>query len=1161
MAVLIAYLLLGAISMVTGQEYRASISGDVTDASGSPVPGAQVIVTSVERRITYSAVTNNAGRYQTQFLPPGPYFIEIEKDGFRKVRRDGINLSSADRARIDIRLEVGAVAESVTVSEQIPLLQTESASRTGTIERKLLEDIPANGRNLFQFQYTLPGITKASNYWGTYELYAFGNINAVSINGGRVGENETLLDGIASTRGSRSASFAPALNAISEVNILTNSYDASFGRMGGGVTSITLKTGTNTLHGQAFEFNKNEALRSNGWSRNAAGIRRPRYRNNTFGFTVDGPVYIPKLFDGRNRLFFMVSLEGLREGNPQTQLWTVPTAQQLQGDFSGTVNNAQRLVTIYDPATVQQNPNGTYSRQPFAGNRIPANRINPVAAKAAGFYPAPNRVSEAADGQNNYLFVNKSENSYDQWLGKMDWNVSSRSRLNWRYGETPWYNFARIQWGTNAAEPSGEYPSTRISRNWGADWTYTLSPSAVFNLRGGLARYEGFSGNTISAGFNPAELGFPQGLVSQFTALQYPRFNLTGGLNFSPLGATVTRSYETQDNYSIQPNLTLIHGRHSLKTGGELRRYHDNRLQPGSAAGNYSFGRNWTQANPQQADALSGVDFATFLLGIPTSGFVDRNMDPAYRYKYYVLFLQDDWKITPRLSLNLGIRWDYEAPIRERYNRQVRGFAFDQPAAISATGLDLRGGLLYAGSAGTDSQAFNRDLNNIQPRIGVAYQLTSKWVLRGGYGLYYLGQNAAGPNTGFSRPTPLIASTDNNIRPSVTLSDPFPASLFPSGLLQPIGSSQGLATNLGLAVTAQYLERPLPYSQQYSFGIQRQLFNSWLIDASYVGNKTSSLPVNLPQNFIPADTLNSLAVAARPAFFNAAVPNPFAGRLPGTGLNGANIPRQQTLVRYPHFSQVTITNVPIGSQRYDSLQMKATRRFAGGFTAQVSYTWAKTLEQVSTLNPQAVNLSDLRNTGLEKRLQQWDIPHTLVAVTTVELPFGKGKAFLNNLNGVGQALLGGWNLNTQFMIRSGVPFDFPNASPLAARSARLTEQQRDERARAAGRDEFNPFFDKYYDTTLFPAAAQAPFTLRDFPTRFPDVRSRYLTSWEISGYKEFLVKERLRIQIRADMQNAFQYAYFGAQATNNVADPRFGQLNPAQNNDVRQVVLVLKLLW
>ncbi len=541
---------------------------------------------------------------------------------------------------------------------------------------------------------------------------------------------------------------------------------------------------------------------------------------------------------------------------------------------------------------------------------------------------------------------------------------------------------------------------------------------------------------------------------------------------------------------------------------------------------------------------------ATFLLGNPTSGFVDRNMDPAYQNRYYSAFVQDDWKVTRNITVNLGFRWDYETPIYERYNRMVRGYDFFTPSPIDAQvpELALNGGLMFAGTEGVQRYAFQPDRNNFQPRVGVAWQVKPNWVIRGGYGLYMLGQNAAGPDSGFSARTNLVASTDNNLTPAVTLSrTPSPPGSFPTGLLQPIGSSQGLSTFLGQSVGAQYLRRTLPYSQQFSFGFQRTIGQTWLVDASYVGNLTSGLPVGTNLNFIPTDELNRLPVSQRGAYFNAQVPNPMRGLLPGSALNGATVPRQQLLFAYPHFTQIGLSNLPIGGQSYHSFQFKGTRRYRNGFSLQGSYTWGKSLERVSLLNAQDTNLRSLTSTGLEQRLAEYDMPHTVSAVGTYELPFGKGKTWMNSSNPVVNAIFGGWNISAQYFWRSGQPIEFPNAAPLVAQSAKLTDAQRDELARQKGRDKFNPFFDKWFDTSIFPTQAQAAFTLRDFPTRFPDVRSPYLTSWELSGYKEFRIKERTRIQIRGDFQNAFDYAYFGRLISrpNNVQDTRFGQLDPA----------------
>jgi len=1145
------FVLLFAAAALSAQEFRGSITGEVTDPAGAPVPSATVLVRSTARNTVSEAQTNEAGRYLIQFLLPDRYTLTVERQGFKKFVKEGIQVSATDRLGLDVKLELGALAESVTVTGEVQQLQTETATRIATIESKFIDNIPTSGRNLYQFQYTLPGVYKASNYWGDFELYAFGNINGATINGGRVRENETLIDGVPTTLADRGVAYVPALQSVQEVSIISNSYDAQYGRIGGGVTTISLKSGTNSLHGQVFHFIENEKLYSTGWIDNALGNKRTPFKQNTPGFELDGPFYIPKIFDGRNKLFFMISLEALRERNPGLQVKQMPTAAERQGDFSQLRNNRDQPVTIYDPA----------NRQPFAGNRIPTSRINPVAARAIEFYPQPNRAPLDAAGAGNYALVTAAKNGYDSWNGKVDFRPTSRSSYNFRYAQTPWSNFAQIVWGTNPAEPSGEAPSTRVSRTWASDMTYTLSPSMVFNLRAGLSRYEGFSGNIFAGGFDPRSLGFPDRLVSQFTALQFPRFNVG---TYSEMGATRVTSYDANDTYSLQPNLTWIRGRHNLKYGGDFRRYNRNRLNPGAASGTYNFDRTWTQQDPQRADALSGNEFAAFLLGHPSSGFVDRNIDPAYQNHYLGWFVQDDWKIGKTVTLNLGLRWDYETPVVERFNRMIRGFAFDQPSPLAGRvqGLNLRGGLLFAGSEGSSRRAFEPDKNNFQPRIGVAWQMRPKWVIRGGYGLSYLGQNANGSDAGFSRPTQLIGTVDR-INPAVTLSDPFPTSLFPSGLLQPIGSSQGLATNLGLGVGAQYLARDLPYSHQFSLGVQREMPFGFVLDIAYSGNLTRRLPVGVNLNFIPRDVLNSIPVDQRASYFNAQVPNSMAGLLPGSAFNGATLPRSQLLVAYPQYSGVGISDVPVGRQRYDSMQLKATRRFSTGLAVQVAYTVSKATEQVNTLNAQDAELGNLLNTRLEKRLVEFDTPQNLAVVTSWDIPFGKGRKWGAGIHPVLNGIAGNWNLNLQYVYRSGLLFAFPNAAPLAARSAKFTHAQRDELARKAGRSEFDPLADVFFDTSLFPRQRQAPFTLTDFPTRFADVRSKSLNVWEASISKDFVLhaERGIKFQIRADAQNALNYPWFSRIQSVDVVNARFGYLNPSARTEAREIILAVKILF
>ncbi|MEP7352065.1 MAG: carboxypeptidase-like regulatory domain-containing protein, partial [Acidobacteriota bacterium] len=418
MYVRVICLMLLVASASIAQEFRASISGTVRDSRGGSVQAARVVARNVERGLQYESLTDSNGQYRIDFLLAGSYTLRVEKPQFKTFVREGLSISSTDRIAVDVPLELGVISESIIVVGDAPLLREADATRLGVIENRTLERVPAGGRNVFALQYDLPGVVKTSTYWGSMELYAFGNVNSVSINGGKVGENEITIDGLTDTKSDRSVVFVPALSAIQEFTVQTNSYDAQFGRLGGGVSMLNLKSGTNLLHGQLYDYFKNDKLRANDWVNNKNSSPRPPFKNNTFGFEFDGPVVIPGVADGRNKVFFLLSYEGLREHAAGGQVRTLPLPEQRGGDFSQLYNDAGNLITLYDPQTTRLGPDGkTYVRTAFLGNIIPLNRINPVAAKATSFYPVPNLPGDGPGHQNNYSRVLPNTNGYDSWLG------------------------------------------------------------------------------------------------------------------------------------------------------------------------------------------------------------------------------------------------------------------------------------------------------------------------------------------------------------------------------------------------------------------------------------------------------------------------------------------------------------------------------------------------------------------------------------------------------------------------------------------------------------------------------------------------------------------------------------------------------------------------
>jgi len=1149
------------ITASTAQEFRASISGIVTDPSGSTVPRARVVATNRATNVVNEGISNEVGLYVIGFLQPGEYRVTVEQAGFKKYVRENVVLGVSQRLALDIPLQVGQVSDSVTVSDTVTLLQTESATRVAFVERNVIEKVPNNGRNPFLLTHALPGVTK-TGYWGSAELYAYGQVGGVSISGGRVGENETVIDGVTNTRPSRGVNFIPALDSLSEISVQTNVYDAQFGRTGGGVNVFSSKSGTNKVHGAAYYHFKDPRFVASGWQRNKligqAVAADPSFivppktyvKNHTRGFEIDGPIYIPKIWDGRNRMFVMASYENLYERNPQVITRTLPTASQLTGDFSALLAGNGQPVLIYDPSTTDRT---TGLRTPFAGNRIPNNRISAVAAKVASFYPQPNLPGEGPALINNYSHVSPSRNQYEQWTGKLDYRINDRNSVFFRYGRTPWDNFAQIAWGTNEAEPSGEAPSNRNATSWAADWTRTLSPASVLNVRAGLARTRNLSGNVFGVGYDPRQLGFDSNLVSQFYFLQFPRFQFANTA-YSELG-TAASSEDVSDSWSLQPNVSWLRGKHNLKIGSELRLYNQNNYGPGFGSGIYTFDRNWTRLNATRADANSGNEFATFLLGYPTGGSVDRNINPARSWRYYAVYIQDDWKLSSRLTLNLGFRWDHEAPATERFDRQIVDFAFDEPSPIAnrVQGLTLRGGLVYAGG-GASRQPFERDLNNFQPRVGVAWKMSNKLIFRGGYGLIYLGQQAFGNTDGYSRSTAITPSVDGGLTPRVNL-----VNAFPEGLLEPIGNSRGLATNLGLAVAFPWRERGLPSAHQFSAGFQYELPWNVRADVSYVGNVTRGLPLNVQLNALPANEMGRPA-----AYYSELLSNPMAGLLPDAAAkNGATITRQNLLLPYPQYTNVTAQNVPIGLQRYDAIQSSLVKRFGSGLSMLVNFTISKTLEEANFLNDQDFNFSNPTSSRLEKRLVDYDVPVHFGLVASYDLPYGKGRRWGAGLHPVANAILGGWNLSGNYNRRSGPPLDFPNAAPLRTGSAELSADQRDTLAKSYGQQKYDVSYTPYFDISLFPRQTPALNTLRDFPTRFPDVRGFGLNNLDFTIGKAFAISEGTRLEFRSDWLNAFNTTYFRRLDANGniVTRPEFGLIRQDPTLSPRIVAMVVRLTF
>ncbi|HEX5081920.1 MAG TPA: TonB-dependent receptor [Blastocatellia bacterium] len=1123
------------------QENRATIIGTVTDQQGNALPNANVKATNIETNTTTATTSNGAGLYTLPFLPVGRYRMAVSANGLKTVVRDGVELRVGDRIQLDFSMEVGAVTETINVSSQAPILETATASRGQVIDESKVRDLPLLGRNPFLLTLLASG-SHIQNTQGSISFRPFdnGGMDNISINGGRSASNEFLIDGAPNTATERgtiaSLAFVPSPDAVQEFRVQSNTYDAQFGRTGGGTINVSLKSGTNNLHGALYHYFRNDVLNANSFQNNRTNNKRTAFRWNQPGAVVNGPVYIPGLYNGRDKTFFLFSWEKIISSIPDPVTRTVPTLEQRNGDFSKTP------ITIYDPLITTcagdtctraqfRDPSRATPDNPLGLNIIPANRIDPVARKILDFIPLPNQPGNAQGFNNLFVSPNARTDEYDQFAVRLDHNLSDRHKLSGRWFRNNRHETRGLAGYEEPASPF--FLHFRKNPGGGVDLTSTLSPTLVSNFKINFIRHE-FAIQQYGDGFDITQLGFPAALAAQVPHQFFPRLTFTDYSNIGNTGSQFTFSNVT----SVSETLNKIVRSHSLKFGGEIRALRNNYDNPTSSFGDFAFTKGFTQRDPLGgADAASGNAFASFLLGYPDSGSAPINPSFAYQHLYYAMFLQDDWRVSRRLTLNLGLRWDYESPISDRFNQLNAGFDPTSPSPFQVPGLQLKGGLLFVSQ--DNRLPYKRDLNNFGPRVGVAYQLTEKTVLRGGYGLSYLPTFNPGTPNGFSVSTRYVASTDGNLTPANTLSNPYPA-----GLVQPAGGSQGLATLVGQQFTFHDTNVKIPANHQFSFGIQREIPWGMVLDVSYIGSRTYSLNTSKDINEVSAADL-----ARGAAFLNARVPNPFAGLLPGASINDATVVRSQLLRPFPQFLRLIEDRRTIGRAWYNSLQVRLEKRLASGLHYLLSYTFSKNMEAIGYLNAQDP-IGQLASVVTDTYA-----PHRLTISGGYDLPLFKNSgAWLRNI-------AGGWKVNGVATLQSGVPINTPGGVFLIG-DPRLPEgQQSLERwfntctLTAAGARQNCASAD---ETPVF--RVQPSFTLRSHSTRFSNIRTSRPPQIDLSLFKTFTLKEGLALQFRAEAFNFANTPWFGAPNLT-PSSRNFGVITPSQVNDPRSVQLALKLIF
>ena len=1166
------YLLVGAalfsagLQRVQAQTATGSIAGVVNDPSQAPITGANLTLTNTATNESRTTTTNNLGYYSFPLLPPATYQLKVNLAGFRSFVVEHMTLDVAQTLEQNVGLQIGEASQTVTVTESGAQLDTESSSLGQVLSNETIVDLPINGRNAYGFAQLVPGVRTPNLF--TQVAYASYNDQFISINGSRVNANIFYLDGgINSEPGFNGPGIFPSIDLVQEYKVQTNNFSAEFGNTSGGVINVITKTGANEVHGSAYDFLRNDFFDANDFFANRAGIPIAPLRFNQFGASLGGPVTIPKLYNGKDRTFFFFSYEGLRWVRSYTDSGTFPTLLQRQGNFSQTYNQAGQLVTIYDPLTttpVAGHP-GTYTRTPFAGNVIPTNRFDPVAAALLRYTPLPTGPGNPVTGTNNYTVSSSAPTNEDTFSIRGDQKITENQKLF-------------LRWTTNvnlvnrpAIFPAADAPATPTvgtdtlhHQQATLNYSWVINPTMVLEASSSVVHYWlGRVNNGLN--FDPTTLGFPPSFNNVNSNTCFPSIGVTGmgttlnvpdtssGAGFIGACNKTSQSYDAFDEYA---NITKVSGAHTFKMGGN---WGSNRWtqRAGASGSTFNFSSSFTQGpNPTVASSAAGLGFASFLLGTGDSGSLTNVVPGQFiSYHYYGAYFQDDWKVTPKLTLNLGLRYDFNAPWTEKHNRIN---SWNGTAPVQIAGLNLHGGLEFPGVGGLPRGQFDANRDNFAPRFGFAYSADSKTVVRGGFGIFFGPINGAAftgnstPNTAFAASTQWTSTVDG-VTPASYLSNPFPR-----GLQQAPGSSQGLLTLLGQTINTMDRGRVTPYSEQWNFGIQRTLPGNLLVDVSYAGSHGLHLfgPLNYDQ--LPTQDL-ALGSALRTL-----VPNPFYGVITSGPLSTPTVQEAQLLRPYPQFNSVIATNNSYGNSIYHSLQLKVQRRFSNGLGVLLSYTYSKLIDDVlpSTANLgfagetfSAGNIQDYYNRLNERSVADFDTPNYLTTSANWELPFGKGKSFINH-SGVGNALLGGWQLNGIVNFHSGAPLGLTTSSNTADNfGTALRPNYVGGNVTTPGSVESK--LNDYFNVSAF--ATPAPYTLGNVGRLLPYLRGPSAFGLDMSIFKNIPVRERLHLEFRAEAFNLLNHPVFDI--PNTVIGSTTAGVIPDQINRPRDIQLALKLLF
>lgn len=1122
----VAVLLLLIPVLVFGQSFTASLRGVVTDASGGAVPGAKVIATELARNVQHTTTADEAGRYTLPSLPPGEYSLLVEAAGFKKYVQSKFVLAVQQAATIDAQLQVGDVSTAVEVTGEAPLLNTTISNLGQVIENKYIISLPNINRNAMGLTYMTPGVVGSGG-----RANSDNNTNFVA-NGSRNSTSDVLIDGVTVTTveqnsGITDLKFSPSVDFVQEFKMQTNFFSAEYGQTGGAVVNMVTRSGSNGFHGTGYYFLRHSDLNSNNWFTNRAGRPRSFYRRDQPGGVLGGPVI-------KNKTFFIAAYEYTKAKSPFSQTYTFPTLLQRDGDFSKTFNASGQMMQIYNPFDTFTNASGAVERRPFAGNLVPKSMMDPVAMKSLAYFPKPNQASTSITENNNWFNEGVNQSNGQQMNFKGDHILNDKMRLTGRYSHVRGNGNPVNLFGEG--DPSYTYndgPNATRTHSVVSELTRTESATLLWSFRYGLT-YSSYTRNPFQS-FDLTTLGFPKYMLDNATFKVFPTIAPDGYTDIGTEGWLIMDRQEGVHHFSGSANKFI--GGHSIKFGGEHRRNFLDYAQPGYPSGRVAFGRGVSCRLLNSCAGNEGNGLATMLVGWGTGG--DYHIDPKVftRSAYWGFFIQDDWKITSKLTLNLGFRYDFDVPRWETENRQSY-WDLDAQSPVSAPGYNTKGVIKFNDE--NNRSPFNKDMNNWQPRIGLAYAMNNKTSIRAGYGLFYqlsratvYGHTGAGFNVN-STPT---FTLDSNATLYAKLNNPYP-----DGMLLPPGRSLGDATFIGLgAGTILGSNSRNPEYHSWNLSIQREVGFQSVLEVNYTGSRGTHL-------FLPVTTLSPL----NPMYWSwgrttlqSAVKNPFYGQITdpkAVNLKNPTAQLYRLLRPMPQFDGTSVGTAepPAADSNYHALQIKWEKRYSKGLTMLAHYTFAKMIDNASYGSGNYgwlggnSSLQYIWNLGLERSLSSHDINHRAVFTGAYELPFGKGRKFGTNMNRAMDWLVGGWDVSGMATLSAGMPQQVTQSGGNIWDGTQRPNLVGDPSTSGRVQDRLNNWFNpSAFSQPPIDTVGSAPRTLK--------YRGPKMSMFDAALLKSFRVKEGQRFEFRLEAQNAFNHPVFSDPASG-FGSTNFGQI-------------------